>query len=295
MVLWKKATRLIYMSGKTPVQKIEIIQSIFRDVQDNFPDSYSLQNLAEKLDSREIEFRSIAYESASFCIGLKDLESGNNLNLWQNFLNEKGEHHATQIHVGLGWAFSQKQINPVPFLTQLQPMMRYRVPDGYGYYEGVFRKRKSVQSQQRFETEDEVASGAYDQGLGRSIWYLSKGNIDDAKNMIEVFAMDRQKDLWRGLGIAIAYAGGCDEEMLKNIFFKTELYQTQLATGAVMALVSSSIAQYISNDTELTCKIFCNKTPEQILAFNRLILHRINIDDGNAYPRWILEIENSVC
>ena len=50
--------------------KIQTIQNIFRDVQDDFPEAYSLPELAEKLDRYEIEFRSIAYEAASFCMAL---------------------------------------------------------------------------------------------------------------------------------------------------------------------------------------------------------------------------------
>src|SRR5690242_18479711 len=109
------------------LQNMETIQNIFRDVQDNFPETYALQNLAQQLDTYEIEFRSIAYEAASFCIALKDLEVGNELSNWTTFLTEIGKQHATQIHVGLGWALAQKQIDPTPYFSALQPMMRYRV------------------------------------------------------------------------------------------------------------------------------------------------------------------------
>lgn len=240
--------------GNTPAQKMEIIQTIFRDVQDNFPDSYTLKTLAEKLDSYEIEFRSIAYEAASFCIGLTDLETASDLRTWKSFLNEIGKPHSTQIHVGLGWAFAQKQIDPTSFFSQLEPMMRYRVLDGYGYYEGIFRRRKSILNQQKLETEDEVASGAYDQGLGRSLWYSNLAKIDEVKITIEKFPAERRKDLWRGLGIAIAYVGGCTEEMVKEIFEKAGDYKTDLTDGANRALRSRKESGCISADTELICQ-----------------------------------------
>lgn len=271
--------------------KMETIQNIFRDVQDNFPETYTLQNLPLHLDSYEVEFRSIAYEAASFCIALKDLEAGNELNNWKIFLQEIGKTHATQIYVGLGWALAQKQIDPSLCLSVLAPMMRYRVLDGYGYYEGTFRRRKSILSQQKPELKDEVTFSAYDQGLGRSLWYIYLGKIDDIKNIIQKFPVERRKDLWRGLGIATSYVGGCDKEMLKEILDKSGEYKTQLTTGSVMVLVSRDFAGFISDDTALACTSWCNKTSEEII---NLYKPQLDSADENSYSNWIATIEKSI-
>lgn len=234
---------------------IQAIQRIFRDVQENFPETYNLQTLAEKLDTYEVKFRSIAYEAASFCIALKDIDTFGNLHNWKFFLNEIGKPHATQIHVGLGWALAQKQIEPAIYLTQLEPALRYRVLDGYGYYEGVFRKRKSVLGMQKFETKDTAAVIAYDQGLGRCLWYGCMGEIDEAKIVIEKFPAERQKDLWRGLGIAIAYVGGFSERKVEDILQKAATHKIDLAEGASRALHSRKESGCGSEDTELFFRI----------------------------------------
>ncbi|MCX6198220.1 MAG: DUF1702 family protein [Bacteroidetes bacterium] len=275
-------------------QKMDTIQNTFLRVQDIFFESPEWRNHVAELESTDIEFRSIAYESASMSIALEDLKQGEQLTNWFQFLNEVASAHATQVHVGLGWAFAQQLKNPIAYLTKLNPMMRYRVLDGYGYYEGIFRRRRSIINHLKLQVDDAVASAALDQGLGRSIWYLNKGIIDDAKIMIEGFAIERHKDLWRGLGIAIAYVGGCDEEMLKDFFSKSDFYKTQLATGAVMALVSRDSAKYISTDTELACKVFCNKTAEQILELNYSIKSKIDLNHANAYCNWVTALENTI-
>ena len=282
------------MSAENSVQgKIDTIQNTFLHVQDIFFESSDCKNHVAELESADIEFRSIAFESASMSIALEDLKQGDKLTNWLPFLNETASAHATQVHVGLGWAFAQTLKNPIAYLPELNPMMRYRVLDGYGYYEGIFRRRRSIINHLKLQVEDTVASSALDQGIGRSIWYLNKGIIDDAKNMIDGFAVERRKDLWRGLGIAIAYVGGCNEELLQKIFSKADSYKTQLATGSVMALVSRDSAKYISADTELACKVWFNQNAEQILELNYFIKSKLNLESDKAYMKWIEELENS--
>jgi hypothetical protein len=280
------------MSANISVEtKMDDIQNAFLHVQDIFFESPDWKRHVAELESTDIEFRSIGYESASMSIALEDLKQGEQLSNWLHFLNEVASAHATQVHVGLGWAIAQALKNPINYFPELNPMMRYRVFDGYGYYEGIFRRRRSIINHIKLQVADTIASAAIDQGIGRSIWYLNKGIIDDAKIMIEGFAVERQKDLWRGLGIAIAYVGGCNEELLKEIFSKSDSYKTQLATGAVMALVSRDSAKYISTDAELACKIFCNKTAEQILELNYSNKSKLNLQSDDAYANWIGELE----
>jgi hypothetical protein len=241
-------------------QKMELIQSIFMNVQEKNLVEFSLSKQTEYLHSFDVEFRGIAYEAASMNTALSDAKTDKKQSRWLAFLNECGNEYAIQIHVGLGWALAQEHQSVVPFTSALAPMLRYRVLDGYGYYEGIFRKRKSIISKQKFETEDYTAAAAYDQGLGRSIWYSTKGNIDIAKSTIATFPADRQKDLWRGLGIAITYVGGCNTDYLKKITDNATGFTADLATGAAMTLVSRNIANSILPDTEVACNMFCHKT-----------------------------------
>ena len=134
----------------TVAQKMETIQSVFREVQDFYSET-------TQLDNYEIEFRSIAYEAASMCVALNDFKTYDELRDWFVFLKEKGTLHATQIHVGLGWALAQNEIDTSVILPALDSMMRYRVLDGYGYYEGFFRRRKGVLNQQKPELQDTTA------------------------------------------------------------------------------------------------------------------------------------------
>jgi len=272
-------------TDNTIVQKMERIQSIFREVQEKDFDNFSISEISDYLNSFDKEFRSIAYESAAMNLALIDLKRDGKLVLWLQFLRAIGAQHSIQIHVGLGWAFAQEQLNPVTYLNELEEMLRYRVLDGYGYYEGIFRRRKSIINQQTIETEDTNVSAAYNQGLGRSIWYISKGDIDVAKSMLDNFPANRLNDLWRGLGIAITYVGGCNETYLQVIFDKASNFQKGLATGTAMSLISREKANSITTDAILICKVFCNKNADQILTM------AIDSNVGDKFSQWIKNLE----
>lgn len=266
---------------------METIRTIFRQVQDTFSGSADMA----LLHSFEEDFRGIAYEAASMGLALADLKAGEELRNWNNFFQTQGRGYGIQIHIGLGWALAQEQIDPAPFLPPLQPILRYRVLDGYGYYEGTFRKRKSVLSQQGLNLPDATATGAYYQGLGRSLWYTCGAKAEEVKQAIDKFPAERQRDLWRGAGIAVAYVGGASEPLLQSVLTAAHTYHAALKAGAVMALVSREQANFIMPDTALCCNTWTGKTATDLLSINRQLLSEISLNAPNAYAWWIEKLE----
>lgn len=276
------------MSSEVSVAgNMETIRTIFRQVQDTFSGSADIS----LLNSFEEDFRGIAYEAASMGLALADLKAGEELRNWNHFSQTQGRGYGIQIHIGLGWALAQEQTDPAPFLPALQPMLRYRVLDGYGYYEGTFRRRKSVLSQQGLNLEDATATSAFDQGLGRSLWYTCLGKPEEVKNAIDKFPAARQRDLWRGAGIAVAYVGGASVPLLQSVLNAAHTYRAALIAGAVMALVSRQQANYIMPDTALCCKTWTGKTATDLLSINQQLISEIPLNAPNAYAWWIEKLE----
>lgn len=274
-------------------RRIENIQTIFQHTQNTISENTDWDKLYAQLDSTEIEFRSIAYEAASMHFALLDLKEGTELKRWLQFNQGPAIPHAIQVHVGLGWALAQLQLAPEPFLSQLAPMLCYRVVDGYGYYEGTFRRRKSILSQQKPEFSDPVASNAYDQGLGRSFWYMAGGDISKVLTTLGSFPAERQGNLWRGVGIACAYVGGCTESQLSEILQLAGEYKPQLATGAVMATVSRSLAGYMPPAIELICKAWCKQKAEMLVIHHNPNNYKSEHIEGSVYTHWISGMENT--
>jgi hypothetical protein len=272
---------------------METIQTVFQQVQALFSENSGYSQVLPQLDDFDLAFRSIAYEAASMCIALKDLAAGDELTNWFIFLNGNGALHATQVHVGLGWALAQQQLNPLNYLAPLTPMMRYRVLDGYGYYEGIFRRRKAIIAKQLPTFNDVTALSAYCQGLGRSIWYINKGEVTGAKIMIEGFAQASWPDLWRGLGIAITYVGGCTIDGLNQIWAAAGPYRAQLQAGAAMATISRYNAGYFTPSSKIICGHWLKQNEDELVTLNKNLISKIDLNANNAYAMWLSRLEKS--
>ena len=146
-------------------RKLGAVQDAFQKGFNFAADEFSLNSLADNLNSLDAEFLSIAYEGASMSIALNCLESGGQLKQWFDFLESAAMAHSIQYHIGLGWALAQLQLNTTPYMLQLGAIDRYRVPDGYGYYEAMFRTKRCINNQQKPEGFNEAGLSAYYQGL----------------------------------------------------------------------------------------------------------------------------------
>ena len=200
------------------------------------------------------EYLSVAYEGAAMGRAVADIVAGKPYQRWAAFV-QKGLSHTVQTHIGLGWALSSKKINNLAPLGSIEPMLKARVLDGYGYCDGIFRQRLTIGQQQihSFFTETDLVG--YDQGIGRSLWYIARGDTTILPKLIDPFSASRKPNLWRGIGIAISYVGGANEASLKIIAALANVHSAHLAVGAVLAYRSRHDAQSMNTDTALACKL----------------------------------------
>lgn len=243
------------MNTQTKVaEKMAYIQELFLKVSNYSLELNDLDKLVALLDMEPEEFRSIGYESASMVIAAKDLKEKNNLINWTSFYNLKGELHPFHMQIGLGWAIAKAEAQLQSNMSHLNSSMIY---DGMGYYYGLFKRKRTVDYHQVGEGIKGHALSGFDQGLGRRIWYISKGSADETKKLIEAFPQSRQTDLWRGVGVACGYVGGCDEAMLKKLSCLSAEYKQELGKGISMAALSRVISGSITVDIELACNYIC--------------------------------------
>ncbi|MDF2451661.1 MAG: hypothetical protein K0S26_1165 [Bacteroidota bacterium] len=229
------------------IEKIKTIFQVSRDLTLTSPD---LKELILQLDQTEPEFRSAAYEGASMGIALNDLNKNEILTSW-NLFAERAPAHAVQIHVGLGWAVAQQNYSVLPFFGITDVLLSSRVLDGYGYYDGIFRQRSSIKGQKIPEAIQPEMLSSYDQGIGRSLWYISKGDVTKIHELVSAFSLERRAALWTGIGVACAYVGGCDKDLLTSLFESAQELQNNLITGAMLATKSRLQASALTEDVKL--------------------------------------------
>lgn len=245
---------------------MEYIQKVFLGVQVYMQQDHDVEELIAFLDAEPPVFRSVAYEAASMEMALPELQSGKVLDNWKEFYRHSAKAHTFHMDIGLGWAFAKTGINPGPYLRSLQPFMSLMVYDGMGYYYALFKGRKTVKSQLIPGEIKGPELHGFDQGLGRRLWYLSKGEVNELVSLIQSFHSSRHADLWRGLGIACGYVGGCGKEHLEQLLRFSNEFNKQLCTGVTLAAISRKASNSVSADINLACNIICGKSLEDVLC-----------------------------
>jgi hypothetical protein len=248
--------------------RIERIKSVFLDAQIFYSMHDNIYALIGHLENTETEFRSIAYESASMAIALKDLRNNEGLNNWLFYKNGPGLAHKAQVYVGLGWAIAKLNLPFLPVVKKIDTSLYYRVADGCGYYDGSFRYKQTILNRQLPGNVPKATMSMYDQGVGRSLWYTCSTDIVKIRSIIESFPAVRRPSLWRGIGIAVAYVGGCDDDILKTLLQYAATNRIQLTYGAALALRSRIEANTLTTDTAHCSRLWFTHTASEANIFS---------------------------
>ena len=261
------------------------IRSLFEDTLQRANEQPDNIELFRYLDTTDEQFRSIAYEGASMSRGLSDFMQGDVLVDWPMYRDET-KPHAVQVHIGLGWAVSQRQLALSPILKDIAPIYHARVLDGFGYYDGTFRHRTSIRDKVISDQIKGTDMHGYDQGIGRSLWYASKGSLSRLAELVNGFDTARRSDLWRGIGIAMAYVGAYDEALLLDVLELAGEYKLQLSVGAAFLIRSRYEADTVNEESAMACRVWCRLSADETIA----VTHEtepLSPTSGDEYINWV--------
>jgi hypothetical protein len=203
-----------------------------------------------------MELEGFAFEGAAMGLALRDLLSPWKSMHLSRFLNEAGARHRYMVHVGAGWALARLHRRPDPFLAGFDPLLRWLVLDGYGFHQGYFHWPRYVDGTRTPRRLTGYARRAFDQGLGRSLWFVEGADARRIPERIRTFDPERRGDLWSGVGLAAAYAGGVDAACLQALIDAAGGFQPHLAQGAAFAARARELALNPVSHTELACQVF---------------------------------------
>ncbi len=213
--------------------------------------------LATRLAEIEIEFQGFAYEGAAMGLTLLDILSPwRQHHLW-DFLDGPGAPHAYMIQVGVGWALARLRRPIEGWLNRLDPVVKWLALDGYGFHEGYFHWLRYIEKQELPHRLTGYACRGFDQGLGRCLWFVKGADVARIAATIASFPVFRRADLWSGVGLACAYAGGVERQAVVTLAQAAGTYQPQLAQGVVFAAGTRQKAGNPAPHTELACQVVC--------------------------------------
>jgi hypothetical protein len=199
-------------------------------------------------------------------------------------------------HVGLGWVVAR-----LPWLRRhvdrplapLDPLLRWLVVEGYGFHEGYFHWPRAVAAQEVPGRLSGYARRAFDQGLGRSLWFVHGADVARVAAAVAAFPPPRHADLWGGVGLACAYAGGAGADALHALRESAGPYQPPLAQGAAFAAKARQRAGNPAAHTGLACEILCGASADAAAHLTDDALKDLSPDgDEPAFEVWRRRIQD---
>jgi hypothetical protein len=189
-------------------------------------------------------------------------------------------------HVGAGWALARIPWRRAQIFASLDPIHHWLAYDGMGFHDTYFRHRRVLTGWRRIRSG--YAVRAYDQGVGRALWFVTGGSAAAATELISGFTAPRRSDLWSGLGLAMAYAGPVDDNEIIAAFSAGGANRHHFAQGAAFACEARVRARHIPVHTELAARIVSGIGADELSALVRHARTKLPRGDTDtpAYEIW---------
>ena len=284
------ARRGFHSSETASTARLERIGAFFLGGYHAALEESTAADLGVRLDlSFDPEFRGFAYEGAAMALMLLD-RLGLAHRSFPKFLEGPGAPHVYMLHVGAGWAFARLpwiRWNPSRALAKLDPLLCWLALDGYGFHEGYFHWRQSIRGQSIPKGLSGYAQRVFDQGLGRSLWFVESIDPERVAQTIATFAAYRRADLWSGVGLACAYAGGADSTALVILRELAGEHIVAVAQGAAFAAEARRLAGNPVAHCDAACRALCHMPAEQAAAIPREERQQLPRDGSvPSYEAW---------
>jgi hypothetical protein len=252
-------------------------------------------SLARRLEDVEAEFRGFAFEGAAMGLALLDCFTPWRRDRWSTFTARLADPHIYMMHVGMGWALARLRRPITSQLTRLDPLLGWLAVDGYGFHEGYFSWPRYVERRAIPTQLNGYERRAFDQGLGRSMWFVKGANVAAVASAVNAFSATRRGDLWSGVGLASAYAGGCSRAAIQSLRSAADEHFPALAQGVAFAAKTRQRAANLNSHTESVCRVICGRSADEVAAVTDDALQDLH-EEGElpAYEVWRRRIQNNL-
>ncbi len=263
---------------------LERIVSAFFDGYGAALDACDPAALGAPLDRVELPLRGFAFEGAAMALTMLDLTIPFGTSRLAAFTAGPAAPHLYMSYVGAGWAAARLHRSPERLRASLDPLLGWLAIDGYGFHEGYFHfaARRGSDAPLRG-----YGARAFDQGLGRSLWFVDVADVDRIAATVQSFAPARRSDLWSGVALAAAYAGGVPLDRLHRLAVHAAGYEWELAQGAAFAAEARDRARNTVPLTDMACRVFAGVAAGDAARVVRDSSRDTRpLSDPDAYQQW---------
>jgi hypothetical protein len=271
---------------------LELIGRVFLSGYNKAIRGDDLVALGVELNAIEPELRGFACEGMAMGLAFREQLVTRHQSRYGSFLSGIGAPHVYMAHVGAGWAYARLRWRFHRVSRFFDPLLKWLVFDGFGFHEGYFRHHWSFAYKKTSDILVGYQKRAYDQGLGRSLWFVRGADCSRVAESVRSFPEERQNDLWSGVGLACAYAGDVCKTDLEYLRESAGPYAAALAQGATFAAKARQHAGNFAYHTERACQAFCGTSAESAAAVADRARPDVDHDDsGEAYETWRRKIQ----
>lgn len=201
---------------------------------------------------------------------------------WRNKLGETlsalSASYPHLAHVGVGWAIARMPFSRRWLIGQLDPRLLPLATDGQGFHNGYFHGLTRATRRRPSGEWGRI----YDQGLGRSLWFICGADPEGLCRFVAAQDPDRQDDLWAGIGLACVYAGGANAAGLDTLRRRSGPSLRWLRQGAAFAISAYSRTGEIPNESAEAAALICDANAATLI---RLVEWEFEKAIGGSQPR----------
>lgn len=267
----------------------------------------SLLQLLEILKTVPLDYQGFAYEGAAMGLGLLDRLLPWRHKQYPQFLSMEWNLYPYLTHVGLGWALARIPGGMHRFAISLirqqsitidaakpHSVLACLVLDGYGFHQCFFNWEKYIQAKAEPKFLPPACLPLFRQGVGRSLCFVLGMDVERVASTIRQFPIASQADLWSGVGLASAYAGGLTAADLNHFAQHSAECLPEFAQGIAFGAKARSCAHHIPAHTHVACELVWQQPVEKVASLTDTTLEalpRISVLD--AYFSWRQRIQQA--
>ncbi len=267
-------------------------------------DARSQWEVERRLDLVDADLRGFAYEGAAMAFTVLDAMRPGRDSRTRELLTGPGQPHIFLAYIGIGFAMARlprplwKKVLPDLSGSSFYPTMSWLAVDGYGFDRAYFDTKNVVERQRVPAPYPWLGSPGYfpravDQGIGRALWFIHGAQVKDIATAIGRFAPSRQPDLWSGIGLASAFAGGATTEELAWLC-QASGHADQLFAGAVFAATARAYSEAVPGYTADAVRALTGLSIEDAVALGMDTAVDEPGDQATpAYELWRQNIRNA--
>jgi enediyne biosynthesis protein E3 len=242
---------------------------------------------AVRLERVEADLRGFAFEGAAMAATLIDRLSGGGTRRWRELLDGPGERYSYLLYVGAGWAWARLPVDVDRARRRLDPLHGWLGVDGLGFHHGYFAATEGGVSLAVPRRLRGYARRAFDQGLGRSLWFVHCASVERIAAAIAAAAPERQADLWSGVGLAATYAGPIDRGTAAALLAAGAGHAAALAQGGIFGATARVRGRNTTSATEAACAALAGLDTRRAAELAAAALPRgADARSDAAYERW---------